>query len=167
MRASEDSPSPTIRVSVHDRVNSQQLNACAAILRNLPEWFGDGEADSQYFNDLRSIDTHLAERTTGIVGFAAVKFKGPQVAEIHVMGVAREERCRGVGRALINRVVDDLTISGIKSLTVQTLGPSDADSAYVETRAFYEAMGFLPLREFRQADWTGPALTTVRSLKDC
>ena len=80
------------------------------------------------------------------------------------MGVAKRERRRGVGRALVNQMAEDLAHSGIKSLTVQTLGPSDAAPAYVETRAFYEAMGFVPLREFRQADWTSPTLMMIRSL---
>ena len=164
MADSEDSLCPTIRVSLHRRVNDDQVKQCAAILDSLPEWFGDAAAVSAYLNDLPSLNTYLAQRDSEIVGFAAVKPTGSQISEIHVMGVAREERRRGVGRALMDRMVADLARSGIKSLTVQTLGPSDADSAYAETRAFYEAMGFEPLREFRQADWTSPTLIMVRSL---
>ena len=164
MTASEDSLCPTIGVSLHRRVNDDQVKTCAAILDSLPEWFGDTRAVSAYLNDLPSLETYLAERDSEIVGFAAVKRNGPNIVEIHVMGVAREERRRGVGRALMNRMVEDLARSGIKSLTVQTLGPSDADPAYAETRAFYEAMGFVPLQEFRQASWTGPTLVMVRSL---
>ena len=57
-----------------------------------------------------------------------------------------------MGRALtkINRMAEDLARSEIKSLTAETLGPSRIDQTYVETRAFYEAMGFVPLREFRK-----------------
>ena len=164
MGTSEESPCPTIRVSVNDRVNEQQANACAAILRTLLEWFGDAEAVTEYLNNLPIFETYVAQREAEIVGFAAMKRKSAHVAEIHVMGVAREERRRRVGRALINRMVDDLARSGIRSLSVQTLGPSDADQAYVETRAFYEAMSFVPIREFRQAGWTGPTLTMVRTL---
>ena len=164
MGASEQSPCATIHVSLHRRVTKNQVNACAEILSGLPKWFGDAEAVSDYLTDLSSLDTYLAQRNSEIVGFAAIKRKSARVAEIHVMGVARKERRRGVGRALVNRVVGDLARSGIKSLTVQTLGPSDADPAYVETRAFYEAMGFVPLREFRQAGWRSPTLVMVRSL---
>ncbi len=153
-----------VRASFHETITKNQLDACAAILKTLPEWFGDAEAVSGYLNDLTILETYIAQREAEIVGFAAIKRKGTHVTEIHVMGVAREVRRRGVGRALINRMVDDLARSGIKWLIVQTLGPSDAESAYVETRAFYEAMGFVALQEFRQAGWTGPTLVMVRTL---
>ena len=164
MTASEDSLCPTIRISLHRRVNDDQVEKCAAVLDSLSEWFGDAAAVSAYLNDLPSLETYLAKRDSDIVGFAAVKRNDPHIAEIHVMGVARKERRRGVGRALMNRMVEDLARSGIETLKVQTLGPSAADPAYAETRAFYEAMGFVPLQEFRQASWTGPTLVMVRSL---
>ncbi|MXX93373.1 MAG: GNAT family N-acetyltransferase [Gammaproteobacteria bacterium] len=164
MTTCEESPCATIRVTAHDRVNREQLATCAAMLRNLAEWFGDSKAVSAYLNDLPSLETYLAQRGSGIVGFAAVKRNGPRVAEIHVMGVARDERRRGVGRALMNRMVEDLARSGINSLIVQTLSPSDPYPAYAETRAFYEAMGFAPLREFQKTDWTDPTLVMVRNL---
>lgn len=164
MTASEDSLCPTIRISLHRRVNDDQVKKCAAILDSLSEWFGDAAAVSAYLNDLPGLETYLAKRDSDIVGFAAVKRNDPHIAEIHVMGVAREERRRGVGRALINRMVEDLARSGTKTLRVETLGPSAADAAYAETRAFYEAMGFVPLREFRQTGWSGPTLIMARSL---
>ena len=88
-----------------------RVKQCAAILDSLPEWFGDARAVSDYLNDLPCLKTYLAQRDSEIVGFAAVKPTGSQNSEIHVMGVAREERRRGVGRALMNRMVEDLTRS--------------------------------------------------------
>ena len=80
------------------------------------------------------------------------------------MGVARKERRRGVGQALVSQIVVDLVSSGVKLLGVQTLGPSDPSPAYAQTRAFYEAMGFLPLVKVQQEGWTDPTLVMVRCL---
>ena len=164
MNASEEISGPVIRVSVQGGITEEQVNACAAILRSLPEWFGDPKAVSAYLDDLPTHDTYLAQRNTKVVGFAAVKRKGAHVAEIHVMGVGRKERRRGVGRALVSRIVGDLACSGVELLGVQTLGPSNPSPAYVQTRAFYEAMGFLPLMELQQEGWPAPTLIMVRRL---
>ena len=64
----------------------------------------------------------------------------------------------------MSQIVGDLKCSGIELLCVQTLGSSHPSPEYIETRAFYEAMGFLPLLEFRQEGWKGPTLIMVRRL---
>ena len=162
MRASEESACPTIRVSVHDCVTEEQINDCAVILKSLPEWFGDAKAVSAYLNDLSNLDTYLAQRDGETVGFAALKRRSSYIAEIHVMGVARKERRRGVGTALVCQIVEDLARTGVRLLGVQTLSSSETSRAYAQTRAFYEAMGFQPLLEFRQEGWTDPTLFMVR-----
>lgn len=154
--------SQKIHVSVHDRVNGQQVKACAAILDSLSEWFGDAETVSAYLNALPNLETYLARRDGKIVGFAALKRRGSHVAEIHVMGVARKERRRGIGTALVRQIVEDLARTGVRLLGVQTLSSSETSRAYAQTRAFYEAMGFLLLLEFRQEGWTDPTLFMAR-----
>ena len=162
MRASEESTCPRIHVSVHECLTEEQVNDCAAILKSLPEWFGDAKAIAAYLNDLPNLDTYLAQRDGETIGFAALKRIGSHVAEIHVMGVARKERRRGVGTALVSQIVEDLARTGVRLLGVQTLGPSETSRAYAHTRAFYEAMGFLPILEFRQEGWTDPTLFMAR-----
>ncbi len=49
-----------IRVSSCGGITKDQIDACAAILRRLPEWFGDAKAVVGYLNDLHRLDTHLA-----------------------------------------------------------------------------------------------------------
>ena len=153
-----------IRISVQGRITEDHVNACVAILRSLPEWFGDAKAVSAYLNDLPTLDTYLAQRDMKVVGFAAVQRKSAHVADVHVMGVARKERRRGVGRALVSQIVEDLASLGVKLLGVQTLGPSDPSPVDAQPRAFYEAMGFLPLVELQQEGWTDPTLAMVRRL---
>ena len=56
----------------------------------------------------------------------------------------------------MERAVADLTASGVRLLQVKTLGPSGASEEYaLDARAFYEAIGFLPLEE--RTDIWGPA----------
>jgi hypothetical protein len=50
-------------------------------------------------------------------------------------------------------------------MQVKTLGPSRLDEHYAKTRAFYEAMGFRPLEEFKQIwDENNPCLVMVKRL---
>jgi ribosomal protein S18 acetylase RimI-like enzyme len=48
-------------------------------------------------------------------------------------------------------------------MQVKTLGPSRPDEHYAKTRAFYEALGFRPLEEFKQIwDENNPCLVMVK-----
>ncbi|MCJ7695233.1 MAG: hypothetical protein MUO40_07370, partial [Anaerolineaceae bacterium] len=54
---------------------------------------------------------------------------------------------------------------GVLYLQVKTLGPSCEDENYAGTRAFYEAMGFVPLEELAQIwDEANPCLIMVKKL---
>jgi len=44
------------------------------------------------------------------------------------------------------------------------VGPSREDEGYARTRAFYEAVGFVPMNELQRIDWIGPTLILVRPL---
>ena len=54
---------------------------------------------------------------------------------------------RGLGRRLLGKAEEALRADGIRLLQVKTLGPSRPNAAYARTRAFYAALGFLPLEE--------------------
>ena len=83
-----------------------------------------------------------------VVGFISVKTHTPVAAEVYVMGVKRPWHRRGIGRALIEGVVQLAMSQGIQFLTVKTLSPLNDDPNYARTRLFYEAVGFLPIEEF-------------------
>ncbi len=58
-----------------------------------------------------------------------------------------------------------LKCQGVEYLQVKTLGPSSPDDHYEKTRAFYLAMGFRPLEEFRRIwDEANPCLIFIKSL---
>jgi GNAT superfamily N-acetyltransferase len=80
------------------------------------------------------------------------------------MAVHPEWRRRGAGRQLVDAAGRVARSRGCRLLEVKTLGPSHPDANYRETRAFYSAMGFLPLEELHDL-WPGnPSLIMVKVL---
>jgi GNAT superfamily N-acetyltransferase len=81
------------------------------------------------------------------------------------MGVSPQMHRKGMGRALMNQAQVWLKGQGIEYMQVKTLGPSHPDAGYAQTRAFYEAMGFRPLEEFKQI-WNehNPCLIMIKQL---
>jgi ribosomal protein S18 acetylase RimI-like enzyme len=89
----------------------------------------------------------------------------PITSEIEVLAVAPDLHRRGAGRALVTAAEASLRESGARLLEVKTLGPSHPDEGYRRTRAFYEAMGFLPLDEVDIWAPGNPALILVKPLQ--
>jgi GNAT superfamily N-acetyltransferase len=64
------------------------------------------------------------------------------------MGVKRAWHRRGIGRGLIKAAAQFVHCRGAQFRTVKTLSSSNPDPNHAATRLFYEAMGFLPIKEF-------------------
>jgi GNAT superfamily N-acetyltransferase len=81
------------------------------------------------------------------------------------MGVVPDRHRRGTGRGLVEAASDLLAARGVRLLQVKTLGPSHRSASHAGTRAFYEALGFVPLEE-TTALWgaANPCLIMVRPL---
>ena len=142
-----------------------QSNFCEPILRLLPEWFGIEAAILNYDKEIDSPPTFLAKSGGQVLGFLSVKQHYPESAEIYVMGVRPEARHGGIGRALMQEAEAYLKSRGVEYLQVKTLGPTNPDPAYAQTRAFYLAMSFRPLEEFDQIwDEHNPCLILVKRL---
>jgi len=86
---------------------------------------------------------------------------------LYVMGIRPEFHRRGIGRRLIGRAEAYLKQNAVEFLYVKTLGPSRQSEAYERTRAFYTALGFRPLEEFKNL-WSSenPCLIMVKCLKN-
>ena len=138
---------------------------CLPILRSLPEWFGIEESVAHYSSEIDRLPTFLACGSEQVIGFQSVKQHNPYSAEVYVMGVKPEAHRCGIGRALMDEAQAWLSAQGVEYLQVKTLGPSHSDLNYARTRAFYAAMGFRPLEEFRQI-WNeqNPCLILVKQL---
>ncbi len=135
------------------------------VLRALPAWFGIERAIVEYAGAADQLPTFVAERGGAAVGFLTLKPTSTHALEIHVMGVRPGEHRRGAGGALVESAAAYARTEGFALLHVKTLAPSDPDLSYAATRAFYAAVGFVPLEELPQV-WgaENPCLLMVRAL---
>nr|WP_275670087.1 GNAT family N-acetyltransferase [Kribbella speibonae] len=88
----------------------------------------------------------------------------PEAAEIHLMAISPDWHRRGIGTAMVNRLITDLGRTECQLLQVKTLGPSRPHAGYAATRAFYRAAGFLPLEELKDLWGNNPCLLMVKPL---
>lgn len=136
---------------------------CERILRALPEWFGIESANAAYIEACGRMPTWIAEREGNVVGFVIIREHNPRAAEIECLAVQPDLHRAGVGRELVAHVE---SLLDAEYLQVKTLGPSMQYEPYERTRAFYEALGFVPLEEHPKGTlWeTDPALVMVKKL---
>ena len=138
---------------------------CVPIIRSLPDWFGIEEAIQGYAIDIDVLPTLLAKSGEQVLGFLTLKRHSLYSIEIYVMGVKSGMQRNGIGQALLERAEVYAKRLGVEYLHVKTLGPSNPDDNYANTRAFYIAMGFRPLEEFTQI-WgsQNPCLILVKRI---
>jgi len=142
-----------------------QAGICVPLLRLLPDWFGLEASLLSYEREIGQLPTFLAKVDGNVRGFLSVKQHTPYSAEIFVMAVHPQVHRSGIGRALVQTA--EVWARGLKIeyMQVKTLGPSRSDEGYASTRAFYEAVGFRPLEEFKQIwDDNNPCLILVKRL---
>lgn len=123
---------------------------CRDLLADLPEWFGIPESNAAYAADAETKPTFLALTDGEPVGLMILKHHAVGAIEVHLIASRRDLRRRGAGRALIAEAECEARAANVPVLTVKTLGPSEDYPPYEETRAFYRAMGFLALEEFKE-----------------
>jgi GNAT superfamily N-acetyltransferase len=147
--------------------HTEQGALAEGILRALPDWFGIEPAIVDYARAANELPTFVATRDAETVGFLTLKPTSTHAIEVHVMAVRQNEHRRGVGRALVERAAAYARAAGFALLHVKTLAPTPNDPypPYEATRAFYAAVGFMPLEELPQV-WgpENPCLLMVRVL---
>jgi ribosomal protein S18 acetylase RimI-like enzyme len=144
----------------------QDPAAVERLLRELPNWFGIAESNRAYVDDAERLPSYLAVGPDDqVVGALLLKRHFPEAAEVHLMAVDPRLHRQAVGRLLLEAVEADLAADDVRLLQVKTVGPSSPDLGYAKTRAFYSAMGFLPLEEFPTL-WNeaNPCLVLVKPL---
>ena len=134
--------------------------SCSA---DLPEWFGIEESVNGYVEAARTLPSVAAVVDDEIVGVCLIRHHTPVAAEIELLAVRRDLHRGGIGRLLVERVERDLRAAGVRLLEVKTFGPSGESAEYARTRAFYAALGFLPLEE--RTDIWGPENPCLISVK--
>jgi len=138
------------------------------VLESLPAWFGIPTAVESYVSAAADLPMLACFDAAGhVAGFASVKVQTAVAAEIHVMGVKPAWRRHGIGRISIEAAARLAVSQGAHYLTVKTLSPASPDPNYAATRAFYQAVGFLPIEEFPDL-WGAhnPCLLMLRPLSN-
>jgi ribosomal protein S18 acetylase RimI-like enzyme len=142
-----------------------QASICEPIIRALPAWFGIEGAIIDYLLDIDALPTFIARREGQAVGFLTLSYHNEHTAEVHIIGVHPDFHRRGIGQMLLGHAEAHLATAGVEYLLVKTLGPSHPDIHYARTRAFYAAMGFKPLQEFKEFwDAKNPCLLMIKVL---
>jgi len=141
---------------------AERSRIAETVLRDLPEWFGIEEETVAFIEGAASLPTLAVEPD---VGFLCLKQHTPPAAEVYVMGVRREHHRGGIGRALVAAAESWCKARGVRYLHVKTLGPSRPSRGYSATRAFYEAIGFVPLEELHGLWNDNPTLVLVKDVR--
>lgn len=126
--------------------------ACDAVISTLPYFFGQRAGIAECAAAVRSQRGLVALDGAGaVVGFLTYHSHHAGSAEITWMAVRHDDRRRGVGSALLAALDGKASHEGIGYVFVITLGPSvlepGVSDGYRRTRAFYEEMGFVALKE--------------------
>jgi GNAT superfamily N-acetyltransferase len=134
------------------------------LLEALPAWFGIPEANEEYVDAARRMETWTAREDDALVGVVLLERHFDHAAEVHLMAVRPERRGQGIGRAVLDAIEESERARGTRLLEVKTLGPSRPNPEYDETRHFYRAVGFLELEETDLWGETNPCLIMVKPL---
>ncbi len=115
------------------------------ILNSLPNWFGRPESTQIYINESSKLPFFVAYDGAKPLGFVSMKESSKYAVEIFVMGVLPNYHKKGIGKSLINKVLQWAKENEYEFLQVKTLDESHPDIYYARTREFYKAVGFKPL----------------------
>ena len=145
--------------------NGQWPEAVEQLVRGLPAWFGIEQSILRYIDAARALPNTAVFLDGEIVAVCLVRQHTEVACEIELLAVRRDLHRTGLGRRLLRKVEADLRSRGIKVLQVKTFGPSGESLEYERTRAFYQALGYLPLEE-RTDIWgpDNPCLISVKML---
>jgi len=122
-----------------DELPGQIESHRAAFLEKLPELLG------------RRGRLLLARLDGRPAGMAALEPLGQHTAEIKRMYTRPAARSRGIGRALMQRLIDDARAEGFRTARLQTL------SFMPEAHALYRSLGFVEREAFDDARMDRPA----------
>jgi GNAT superfamily N-acetyltransferase len=126
------------------RCRPDDVAACVAIVRDLPDYFTD-DVPAKVSADLADHDGWVGTDGSGVVGFAVVDRRSARSAEILWMAVRNDRRGGGIGTVLLEEVLSELGDEGLWLVEVKTLDAVADYAPYVATRAFWERRGFVQI----------------------
>lgn len=140
---------------------------CESVLRSLPMWFGQEDSLVEYVRGTSLLPTFVSTESNVVNGFVTLQQHFLQSFEIVCVAVHASARGNGIGRALLEHASAWASAQGGQFLQVKTIAASHPSPEYVQTRAFYESVGFIPLEVFPTL-WTAqhPCLQLVKRLRN-
>lgn len=148
-------------------INDEELksNITNLILRQLPQWFGIEQAIVEYVDKVKETIFYVAYNNDKPIGFISLKVNNEYTTEIYAMGILKEYHNKGIGKRLVEEVVNYSQEKRYKFLMVKTLGESHPDKNYKNTREFYKKAGFYPIEEIKEI-WgeQSPCLLMIRNI---
>lgn len=129
---------------------------CRKITMDLPEYFGLPEANEHYAEGVTACTNFAAKKNDNYLGLISIDFPYPNNANIYWMAVLRDFQGQGVGHQLVEVACHFAKQSSAKTITVETLSPSESDENYLKTYHFYQSVGFSPLINLKPQgyEWT-------------
>jgi ribosomal protein S18 acetylase RimI-like enzyme len=126
--------------------------SCDGIIDTLPYHFGDPAGRAECAAAVRSQSGLVAEDDGDVVGFLTFQPRFDDATEITWMAVRADRRRTGIGRLLIELLVDQSLAADRRLLIALTVSPSDGpdeiENGYDATRSFYRSCGFMLTRDF-------------------
>jgi len=121
---------------------ASHLKEALQIAIKLPDYF-TREAIKNMESNFKK-DSLIVAEDEMIVGFLCFGIRNNRY-EVLWMGVKQDKQSQGIGKALMNFLIQYLKDKNIKELYVKTLTPKDPYEPYKRTRKFYEGQGFQQL----------------------
>lgn len=148
-----------------EEITTNKAEICRAILEALPDRFGNQRVVELIVKEAPLLSMLGARDGDDYVGMMTVKRQTPQTIEIRALGVMPDRHRQGIGRALIQEVESYAIQQGAVLLSLKTVGPSDPNPIYQNTRAFYDALGFIQVEELPLWGPDAACLLMVKSLR--
>ncbi|WP_419420716.1 GNAT family N-acetyltransferase [Legionella sp. D16C41] len=137
---------------------------CQTITEDLPEYFGLPEANKHYVMGVKTRTNFAAQMQGNTIGLISIDFPYPNNANIYWMAVRHDFHRQGVGKQLIEGACHFSKTKGARTITVETLSPSESDENYLRTYLFYQSVGFNALFDLKPAGYEWNMVYMVKNL---
>ncbi|AMV14871.1 GNAT family N-acetyltransferase [Legionella pneumophila serogroup 1] len=138
---------------------------CRIITKDLPEYFGLPEANEHYAIGVKTRTNFAAKSGDDYISLVSIDFPYPNNANIYWIAVKRNFHRQGVGKQLIEAACHFAETQGAKTITVETLSPSESEENYLKTYLFYQSVGFNPLLDLKPAGYEWNMVYMVKPLE--
>ena len=130
--------SDAVRIRRMSEADLEQVMAIAASLKDAPHWQRDAYLQALDEGATPGRLALVAEdsETGAVTGFAVACLLRPQ-AELESIAVAEAEQRQGIGRKLFFRLVEELTVAGVREVLLEVRASNQ------RARDFYRSLGWI------------------------